>query len=191
MMSPEPPAGGPKDKVQQYYMVIEFNKLYQRYLDKTNPFALYRWLATALVGLLFAYRVLAYHGWYLVTYALCIYLLNIFLAFISPKFDPSYESLDNEGDLGEGPSLPRSANEEFRPFVRRLPEFKFWYSATLSILVALFCSFFRIFDIPVFWPILVFYFFILFGMTMRRQIKHMVKYKYVPFDFGKKKYTGK
>ena len=27
----------------------------------------------------------------------------------------------------EGPQLPTSANEEFRPFIRRLPEFKFWY----------------------------------------------------------------
>lgn len=29
--------------------------------------------------------------------------------------------------IDEGPSLPTSANEEFRPFIRRLPEFKFWY----------------------------------------------------------------
>ena len=26
----------------------------------------------------------------------------------------------------DGPSLPTKANEEFRPFMRRLPEFKFW-----------------------------------------------------------------
>jgi hypothetical protein len=26
----------------------------------------------------------------------------------------------------EGPSLPTKQNEEFRPFIRRLPEFKFW-----------------------------------------------------------------
>lgn len=26
----------------------------------------------------------------------------------------------------DGPTLPTKANEEFRPFIRRLPEFKFW-----------------------------------------------------------------
>ena len=29
-----------------------------------------------------------------------------------------------------GQVLPTSGNDEFRPFVRKLPEFKFWYSLT-------------------------------------------------------------
>ena len=29
----------------------------------------------------------------------------------------------------EGPTLPSKSDEEFRPFVRRLPEFKFWWSS--------------------------------------------------------------
>lgn len=53
---------------------------------------------------------------------------------------------------------------------------------------ALICSFFPIFDIPVYWPILLIYFCVLFALTMRRQIQHMVRYRYVPFDFGKRKY---
>jgi hypothetical protein len=52
-------------------------------------------------------------------------------------------------------------------------------------------TFFEMFDIPVFWPVLVVYFFILFFITMKRQISHMVKHKYVPFNFGKAKYSGK
>jgi hypothetical protein len=47
------------------------------------------------------------------------------------------------------------------------------------------------FDIPVFWPILLLYFIVLFIMTMQRQIKHMIKYKYVPFSFGKTTYGNK
>ncbi|KRY20351.1 Protein RER1, partial [Trichinella patagoniensis] len=50
---------------------------------------------------------------------------------------------------------------------------------------------FGTFDIPVFWPILVVYFIILFCLTMKRQIKHMIKYRYVPFSFGKPRHTGK
>lgn len=70
-----------------------------------------------------------------------------------------------------GPELPTRANEEFRPFVRRLPEFKFWYSVTKSTLIAFFCTFFEFFNIPVFWPILVMYFITLFCITMKKQIK--------------------
>jgi hypothetical protein len=47
-------------------------------------------------------------------------------------------------------------------------------------------TFFSVFDVPVFWPILLMYWFILFFVTMKRQIKHMIKYKYLPFTWGKK-----
>ena len=53
---------------------------------------------------------------YIVTYALGIYNLNLLLGFLTPQIDPE----------SEGPVLPRNNDEEFRPFVRKLPEFKFW-----------------------------------------------------------------
>nr|XP_060615048.1 protein RER1 [Anolis sagrei ordinatus] len=127
-----------------------------------------------------------FQGWYIVTYALGIYHLNLFIAFLSPKVDPSLME-----DSDEGPSLPTKQNEEFRPFIRRLPEFKFWHSATKGILVAMTCTFFEAFNVPVFWPILVMYFIMLFCITMKRQIKHMIKYRYIPFTHGKRKYKGK
>lgn len=46
-------------------------------------------------------------------------------------------------------------------------------------------TFFSMFDVPVFWPILLFYWIVLFVLTMRRQISHMIKYKYIPFSVGK------
>jgi len=81
--------------------------------------------------------------------------------------------------------------DEFRPFIRRLPEFKFWISATQAILVSLGATMFTVFDIPVFWPILVLYFATLFVITMRRQIEHMIRYKYLPFDMGRKARYGR
>ena len=51
-------------------------------------------------------------------------------------------------------------------------------------------TFFEIFDVPVFWPILLLYFLVLFFITMKRQIRHMIKYKYVPFSWGKTKYVS-
>ncbi|KAG4306042.1 hypothetical protein PORY_000030 [Pneumocystis oryctolagi] len=125
-----------------------------------------------------------------VCYALGIYLLNLFLAFLTPKLDLSLEQdlLENENTEVR---LPIHQDEEFRPFIRRLPEFKFWYSATRATIIAFVCSWVPFFDIPVFWPILLMYFCILFAFTMRRQIKHMIKYKYVPFDIGKKRFSSK
>jgi Rer1 family len=78
----------------------------------------------------------------------------------------------------------------FRPFARRLPEFKYWFGCTKAVWTAFFMTFFTIFDIPVFWPILLMYFIVLFVITMKRQINHMIKYRYVPFSFGKAKYSG-
>ncbi|EMS49827.1 Protein RER1B [Triticum urartu] len=94
--------------------------------------------------------------------------------------DPELEALDQAG-----PALPTRGNDEFKPFIRRLPEFKFWYAITKAFCVAFVMTFFSVFDVPVFWPILLCYWIVLFVLTMKRQILHMVKYKYVPFSMGK------
>lgn len=158
---------------------------YQGVVDKTVPWPIARWFSAIILICVFMARVLVTQGWYIVTYALGIYHLNLFIAFLTPKIDPA---MDFDDDVG--PELPTRANEEFRPFIRRLPEFKFWYSVSKSTLIALGCTFFECFNIPVFWPILVMYFITLFCITMKRQIKHMIKYRYIPFTHGKPKYQG-
>lgn len=179
---------------------------YQFYLDRTTPHSFHRWLTTAVLFIIFSLRVIMAQGYFVVAYALCIYLLNLLLLFLSPRFDPTGELFgvpdeSEDGapisniqglnpDLAPGAALlPTGRDDEFRPFVRRLPEFRCWHNSTRAILVAIFCSMFSVFDLPVFWPILLFYFVTLTIVTLRRQISHMIKYKYVPFDFGKKVYT--
>jgi len=162
---------------------------YQAYLDAATPYTAYRWIGTGALLLVFFLRIIFGEGWYIVAYTLGIYLLNLFLAFLQPKFDPSLtqdEGLE-DGDNSTSP-LPTKNDDEFRPFIRRLPEFKFWHSATRAIVIAFLCSWSDIFNIPVFWPVLVVYWLILFSLTMRRQIQHMIKYRYVPFTFGKTRY---
>uniref|UniRef100_A0A453SME9 Protein RER1 n=1 Tax=Aegilops tauschii subsp. strangulata TaxID=200361 RepID=A0A453SME9_AEGTS len=61
----------------------------------------------------------------------------------------------------------------------------FQYAITKAFCVAFVMTFFSVFDVPVFWPILLCYWIVLFVLTMKRQILHMVKYKYVPFSMGK------
>lgn len=96
---------------------------FQKFLDDSTPWITARWGASA--GLLFLYilRVAIWGGWYIVSYALGIYLLNLLIGFLSPKIDPEFDADSGDSDA---PSLPTSKDDEFRPFVRRLPEFKFW-----------------------------------------------------------------
>lgn len=174
---------------------VKYARLYQTYLDQTVPHLWARWGAFAGLLVVFMLRIVFAQGWYIVCYTLGIYLLNLFLAFLQPKFDPSLEQEIRDQDVEEGEGLPTTSGDvgasdggEFRPFIRRLPEFKFWYKGIRATAIGFVCSWFSIFDIPVFWPILLMYFIILFALTMRRQIQHMIKYRYVPFDLGKTKY---
>lgn len=192
-------------------MIVEngnrYMRAFQTLLDRSTPLTVQRWAFTGFLVVIFGLVVIFRQGWYIICYALAIYLLNLFLAFLQPKFDPSIQQDIAADDVEEGaPGLPGgggggstrgglsglmsgfkpSEEEEFRPFIRRLPEFKFWLSATKATFVALACTITRATDIPVYWPILLVYFFVLFGLTMRRQIQHMIKYRYIPFDLGRK-----
>ncbi|KAK4799125.1 hypothetical protein SAY86_024490 [Trapa natans] len=99
---------------------------YRHLLDKSVPHVVYRWIA--FLGLAFIYFVRVYliQGFYIVTYAIGIYMLNLLIGFLSPQVDPQMQ------DFMDGPSLPSRGSDEFRPFVRRLPEFKFWYALPLT-----------------------------------------------------------
>ncbi|CAL9762024.1 unnamed protein product [Musa acuminata subsp. burmannicoides] len=162
----------------------DFSRVFQHYLDRSTPHTVGRWLGTTAVALIYSLRVYFVQGFYIVTYGLGIYLLNLLIGFLSPMVDPELEASD-------GLSLPTRGSDEFKPFIRRLPEFKFWYSITKALCVAFVMTFLSVFDVPVFWPILLCYWIVLFVLTMKRQIVHMIKYKYVPFNTGKQRYGGK
>ena len=158
----------------------------QYYLDRITPYLLLRWLFSGFLLLLFCIRIIYLQGFYIIAYGLGIFLLNQLIFFLTPKQDPSYGE-----DDGTAPSLPTRSTDEFRPFIRRLPEFKFWYTTFKAVVISLILTCFSIFDVPVFWPVLVIYFIILFFLTMRQRILHMIRYKYLPFNYGKVRYPGK
>lgn len=174
-------------------MASSFSRLgmyHQHILDRVTPFVALRWIFNFLVLVIFFVRILIVQGYYIIAYGLGIFLLNQFILFLTPKQDPSALLLDGD-DNDDAPSLPTRSTDEFRPFMRRLPEYKFWYTSFKALVISLLLSLFPIFDIPVFWPVLVIYFFTLFFLTMRQRIAHMIRYKYVPFTHGKVKYQGK
>ncbi len=113
-------------------LAAKFNQRLQQFLDKSSPHLAGRWAGLGALVLLYALRVWLLKGFYIVTYGLGIYNLNLLLGFITPQVDP---------EVAEGPQLPTKQDQEFKPFVRRLPEFKFWcvkYSCCVS---AVACSF--------------------------------------------------
>lgn len=97
----------------------ELSRAFQYYLDRSTPHPVHRWLGTLVVALIYVLRVYFVQGFYVVSYGLGIYVLNLLIGFLSPKDDPELEALD-------GASLPTKGSDEFKPFIRRLPEFKFW-----------------------------------------------------------------
>lgn len=159
-------------------LVSVFKRVTLRYLDRTTLYPRTRWLCLFLLLTLFAIRIYICQGFYIVTYALAIYLLNLLLGFLTPQSDPETE----------GYVLPVREADEYRPFQRRVDEFKFWMHSTKATILSLLATLFRVLDLPVFWPVLFIYFVLLFLMTMKQQIKHMVKHKYVPFSWGKQTY---
>ncbi|VDD75703.1 unnamed protein product [Mesocestoides corti] len=160
---------------------------YHLLIDKLTPFIKVRWSITLLFLALYVLRIYYIQGFHIISYALAIYILSLFIHSISPQVDPEFAEL-----LDETPTLPRTEADEFRPFIPRLVEATFWHCATRAIIISLVCTFIPFLDVPVFWPILVVYFLVLFTVMMKRQIKHMITHRYVPFSYGKPRHcTGK
>uniref|UniRef100_A0A1I7WBT6 Protein RER1 n=1 Tax=Heterorhabditis bacteriophora TaxID=37862 RepID=A0A1I7WBT6_HETBA len=93
---------------------------YQYYLDQLTPLLAVRWIMAFITIIFFIARILYLQGFYIVCYAVGIYYLNLLLLFLTPSIDPALEDDD------DGPVLPSKTSDEFRPFMRRLPEFKCW-----------------------------------------------------------------
>lgn len=159
-------------------------RIYQAYSDKTIVYIKARWASLGILLFWYFIRIFTIKGFYVVTYALSIFLLNLFLRFLTPL------KADLEDEDSDEPVLPMREKDEFKPLLRKLGEFKFWKVAFVATLFAYICTFIKALDFPVFWPVLVMYFIILFVVTMRRQIAHMIKHKYLPFDHGKAAYNS-
>ena len=154
-------------------------------MDKTIVHTKFRWASFIMFLILFFVRIISIQGFFVVTYALSIFLLNLFLRFITPiKADLEDEDCDT-------PVLPIREKDEYKPMLRKLGEFKFWKTGIQVIFFAFLCTFVQALNFPVFWPVLVMYFVLLFAVTMKRQIAHMIKHGYLPIDYGKIKYSAK
>ena len=65
--------------------IAKLSQQYRHYLNKTTPHVTPRWIALAVVVLIYAVRAYLLHGFYIITYALGIYNLNLLLGFLTPQ----------------------------------------------------------------------------------------------------------
>eukprot|EP00930_Biecheleria_cincta_P064190 TRINITY_DN49742_c0_g1_i1.p1 TRINITY_DN49742_c0_g1~~TRINITY_DN49742_c0_g1_i1.p1 ORF type:complete len:231 (-),score=49.12 TRINITY_DN49742_c0_g1_i1:76-741(-) len=155
-----------------------WNLALQQVSDALVPYFWCRWLSFGTLVLLFAARVASIERHFFAAYALAIYVLNQVLLFLSP-------ATEDDG-------LPASTQcGEYRPFVRALSEFRLWCRGALATVVALVATYVDDLDIDVDGAALLFYFALLFLYTMKQQISHMIKYRYVPWNRPKKKAYSK
>lgn len=180
----------------------QWRRRLQYMLDLSVPHTLPRWLTLWMLVALFAFRVYWTRGFYVVAYALAIYNLNLLLGFLQPRDVAEIQEDERialptrrrtSGSTGSPTSAghPNGADAEYRPFVRRLPEFQFWWQSLKSVIISLGATMFPMLDMPVYWPVLLLYFLVLLSITMKRQIEHMRLYGYVPFSWGKQRYGGR
>lgn len=161
----------------------KINIYLEKIKDKLIIYQLERWLIIVVLAMIYIVRLVVTKGYHCLTYIICVHFLNAFIGFISPLEDPEEYNLKSNDSF-----LPQKNNEEFKPFQRKIKEYSFWSIMFSSLLVAIPLTFFKSFDIPVFWPLLLIYFILIFGLVMKRQIQHMIKYHYLPWDAGKIRY---
>jgi hypothetical protein len=147
------------------------------HLDKSVLHVKKRWILAVLLSILYGLRIVTIKGFFIVTYALAIYLLNVVVGVLTPQ-----------ANVEAGEALETA--EEFRPFRRRVSEFQAWVMTSRAIVLSLLATFCPLFDLPVFWPILLMYFFFLLAVTCRNQIGHMLRHGYVPVTTRRKETYG-
>lgn len=160
----------------------DFNVKFQRFMDSIVPFTIPRWAVFAVVLLLFYIRILWFEAFYVIAYGVSVHMLYLLVLVITPMSDPD----ENSSDV----SLPMSEREH-RPFVPKVGEFVVWRSMMKVLGIGFFLTLFSFLDIPVFWPILVFYFVTLFAVQVGGRVKHMLKHNYVPWNKPKNQFVKK
>ena len=156
--------------------IQNYSKKLENLWNLTIPFKMGRWLGAAGLTLLFLLRVFVGKSHYLVCYFLFIYLLYMFLLFISPLRHVVVDDNDIGADLDE-------ETNGYTPFIRRLPEFTFWFKYMRAVIIAFIISLFPVFDIPVFWPLLLIYFILLLVRVLAAEVHRWRETREVPFDF--------
>jgi hypothetical protein len=168
---------GPDLKDRVVIKQTEFRMRVESMILRTKPYALYRWLVWLFLAGLFLFRVFVLHKSYTIGYVAGLYLINCLIMYISPKLDPELSK----------DSLPTAGDGDYRPFVRKLPEFVLWRRLMGCVILAFVAALFPFLDPPMYGPLLLVYVLMVAAFNFRARIAHMIRHRYLPFDWGKPK----
>ena len=78
-----------QEEVASVGFADSIGRKYQYVMDKLSPMVTLRWVVFVVAFALYFVRVYYLNGWFIVTYALGIYLLNQLIGFLSPQVKQS------------------------------------------------------------------------------------------------------
>ncbi|XP_059307250.1 protein RER1A-like isoform X2 [Lycium ferocissimum] len=160
------------------YPYYRISSVYQHYLlDKISPYGLYRWIITAVLAILYSLRVCV-RGFYPGTYLVLFHFSGILCKFLSPHGLPDPDD--------DGPVLPIKG-----PLIRQLPEFNFWYAATIDLCLVFTMTFFPVVDVEGCWPLVFIAWCLVYGYKMVGVIFKSKRYKYNPFTLKEQEVVRK
>ena len=76
------------------YLLFVVYRKWQQLLDKSTVHLIPRWVFFGVLMALYLLRMYLVNGWFIVTYGLGIYLLNLFIGFLSPQVATSAVIVD-------------------------------------------------------------------------------------------------
>lgn len=158
----------------------------QLMLDKLSPRIGLRWTIFGLVLFIYALKVLVAGTHHLISYCVGVYLFHGLVLFATPKDESIPDPFEVDEEFEENPqyNIDR-ADSNLRPFIRNMPEYAFWTHCMSVVLVSFVLTLTKFTDIPVYTPILVFYFIFMALATVIKLWQHSKKYNYSPFFQGK------
>lgn len=158
-------------------------------INKTIIYRKERWILTIITYFLFIIKCVIYDSYYALLYILSFYYIQNIILFITPKDVPSIHDEDEDEDMYEIPDtvFNKSDDPDEKPIIRKISEFSLWEKITFFTLLCHLLSYFEVFNIPVWWPMLLIYFVIVSVLIVFKQRSHMNKYNYSLYDFFKSK----
>ncbi|KAL4374491.1 hypothetical protein AHAS_Ahas05G0187100 [Arachis hypogaea] len=88
------------------------------------------WIGSLIIVCIYFLCVYLIQNFYIISYDLRIYMLNLLISFLFSQVNSKLQELYDDATLIS--PVPTKGSDEFRPFVRRLPEFKFWYTSIMA-----------------------------------------------------------
>merc|ERR1711915_480593 len=173
----EQPLSGPTPSSYRFFK-SQLHKY--RGLAATHPKL--RWGAFLALTVVCIYRCVV-HQYYAALYFHSIFLMASLFMRMTPFGVPNVMDMNNSEFNN---MLPIRSNQE-KAFDAKLPEFEFWEKVTISTILTILATFFSIFKIAVYWPILAIYVVFLFVVFSFKHYKHMKLHNYNPFQGNEKK----